>query len=36
MTTTEIITLVVAILGVLHGPLTGQLLAALKKTPPPK
>jgi len=36
MTTTEIITLVVAILGVLHGPLTGQLLAALKKTPPGK
>jgi len=36
MTTTEIITLIVAILGVLHGPLTGQLLAALKKTPPPK
>ena len=30
MTTTEIITLIVAILGVLHGPLTGQLLAALK------
>ena len=36
MTTTEIITLIVAILGVLHGPLTGQLLAALKKTPPGK
>jgi len=36
MTTTEIVTLIVAILGVLHGPLTGQLLAALKKTPPPK
>ena len=36
MTTTEIVTLIVAILGVLHGPLTGQLLAALKKTPPGK
>ena len=36
MTTTEIVTLIVAILGVLHGPLTGQILAALKKTPPPK
>jgi len=36
MTTTEIITLIVAILGVLHGPLTGQILAALKKQPPPK
>jgi len=36
MSTEQIITLVIAILGVLHGPLTGQLLAALKKTPPPK
>ena len=36
MTTTEIVTLIVAVLGVLHGPLTGQLLAALKKAPPPK
>ena len=36
MTATEIVTLIVAILGVLHGPLTGQLLAALKKTPPGK
>jgi len=27
----QIITLIVAILGVLHGPLTSQLLAALKK-----
>jgi len=36
MTTTEIVTLIVAILGVLHGPLTGQILAALKKTPPGK
>jgi len=36
MTTTQIITLIVAVLGVLHGPLTGQLLAALKKAPPPK
>ena len=36
MTTAQIVTLVIAILGVLHGPLTGQLLAALKKTPPPK
>ena len=36
MSTEQIITLVIAILGVLHGPLTGQLLAALKKTPPGK
>ena len=36
MSTQQIVILVVAILGVLHGPLTGQLLAALKKTPPPK
>jgi len=32
MTTTQIVTLVIAVLGVLHGPLTGQLLAALKKS----
>lgn len=36
MNATEWVTLVIAVLGVLHGPLTGQLLAALKKTPPPK
>jgi len=36
VSTEQIITLVIAILGVLHGPLTGQLLAALKKAPPPK
>ena len=31
MSETQIITLIIAILGVLHGPLTSQLLAALKK-----
>ena len=36
MTTAQIITLIIAVLGVLHGPLTGQLITALKKTPPPK
>jgi len=36
MTTAQIITMVVAILGVLHGPLTPVLIAALRKTPPPK
>lgn len=36
MTTAQIITLVVAILGVLHGPVTGNILAALRKTPPGK
>ena len=36
MSTQQIVILVVAILGVLHGPLTGQILAALKKTPPGK
>jgi hypothetical protein len=36
MTVSQIITLVIAVLGLLHGPLTGQLLAALKKSPPPK
>jgi len=36
VSTEQIVTLIVAILGVLHGPLTGQLLAALKKTPPGK
>lgn len=36
MTTTQIVTLVVAILGVLHGPLVAKLLAAIRKPPPPK
>ena len=36
MTTAQIVTLVVAILGVLHGPLTGRLLAALRRQPPAK
>jgi len=36
VSTEQIITLVIAILGILHGPLTGQLLAALKKSSPPK
>ena len=31
MSTEQIVTLVIAILGVLHGPITCQLLAALKK-----
>jgi len=31
MSTEQIVTLIIAILGVLHGPLTSQLLAALKK-----
>jgi len=31
VSTEQIVTLVIAILGVLHGPLTGQLLAAIKK-----
>jgi len=31
MSTEQIVTLVIAILGILHGPLTSQLLAALKK-----
>lgn len=34
MTTPEIITLVCAILGVLHGPLTPILIAALRKRTP--
>ena len=29
MTATQIVTLIIAILGVLHGPLTGQILAEL-------
>jgi len=32
----QIVTLVIAILGVLHGPLTLQLLAALRKPAKPK
>jgi len=32
----QIVTLVIAILGVLHGPLTSQLLAAIKKPAKPK
>lgn len=36
MSTANIITLVIAVLGVLHGPLTGQLLAALRKPTPKK
>lgn len=36
MTTAQIVTLVVAILGVLHGPVTSNILAALRKTPPSK
>lgn len=34
MSAAQLVTLIVAILGVLHGPLTGQILAALRKTPP--
>jgi len=36
MSAEQIITLVIAILGILHGPLTSQLLAALKKPAKPK
>ena len=36
MTTANLITLIVAILGVLHGPATGALLRALRKSPPAK
>jgi len=36
MTATQIITLIIAILGVLHGPVTSKILAALKSSPPPK
>lgn len=36
MTTAQLVTLIVAILGVLHGPLTGKILALFSKTPPPK
>lgn len=34
MSTSTLVALIIAILGVLHGPLTGQLLAALRKAPP--
>jgi len=36
MTAAQIVTLVVAILGVLHGPLTGKILGAFGKSTPPK
>lgn len=36
MTTAQIISLIIAILGLLHGPVTGKLLALFRKTPPPK
>ena len=36
MSETQIITLIIAVLGVLHGPVTSKLLAALKSSPPPK
>jgi len=36
MTETQIVTLVIAVLGVLHGPITARLLAALKSTPKPR
>jgi hypothetical protein len=36
MTTAQIITLVIAILGVLHGPIAVKLLAALRKPPAAK
>lgn len=36
MGTEQWITLVIAVLGVLHGPLTGQLLAAIKPKPKAK
>lgn len=34
MTTAQIVTLVIAILGALHGPLTAKVLAVFKKAPP--
>lgn len=36
MSTAQIITLVVAVLGVLHGPVTPILIAALRKNKPVK
>ena len=36
MTTTQIVTLVIAVLGVLHGPATLKLIAALRKPPAAK
>ena len=36
MPETQIITLIIAILGVLHGPVTSKILAAFKSSPPPK
>ena len=36
MSTAQIVSLVIAILGLLHGPLTSKLLAALRKPAPPK
>lgn len=36
MDTAQWVGLIVAILGVLHGPLTVKLLAALRKPPPAK
>lgn len=36
MTTSQIITLVIAVLGVLHGPLVANLLSSMRKTPPAK
>lgn len=36
MSTSQTITLVIAILGVLHGPLVANLISSLRKTPPSK
>jgi hypothetical protein len=36
MSTSQIVTLVIAILGVLHGPIVANFLASLRKTPPSK
>lgn len=36
MSASQIVALIIAILGVLHGPLTTKLLAALRKPAPPK
>lgn len=36
MSESQIITLVIAILGVLHGPLVAKAIAAIRKPTPPK
>lgn len=36
MSTAQIVSLIIALLGVLHGPLTAKLLASLRKPAKPK